>query len=367
MEDLFTAAVGVTFDELEIVAIAIYSCMLGGAPSFFSEDFFGGIGLPKGRALAALNVISCSLPKLREAIVADFNELGGGFAWSISAFERFPVIWAEDAIVITDPKLLISRVFGWLPFFDVYSTLAKKQKGQFRDYAGRISEKYATEVISSIAPQALGKRFYTEDDLRAAYGSNLKVADAALDYGDCWIVIDISTRQLMRGSVAATSAEDVKKDLDALAVKKAHQIQSTINCLRDNESALTGHDGIPNRRFIPVVIASEGFPVSPFTTSMIEDALRNEGVLQDQDIDPLQIMDTTELELIEALEEKGISTFAKVLRGKPQAGLARMPVRDYISIELGLFPERSSRLNGLWKKPFERMRLKAFPDEEPLL
>ncbi|GHH62319.1 hypothetical protein GCM10018781_10330 [Kitasatospora indigofera] len=347
-----------------MVVIALYATLQASFEPFFQESFFGGLGIPKERALAALGVISCSLPQMKVEIAKDHQGLGGGFAWSIGPFEQYPVIWADDAIAVIDPKLLINRIFGWLPFFDVQSRLSGKRRGQFRDYAGRISEMYALEVVASIAPDHLGKRIYTEDELRAAYGADIKVVDAVIDYGDSWVVLDVSTRQLMRGSVAGTSAEDVKKDLDALAVKKAHQIQSTINCLRADESRLTGYPAAPGRRYYPVVVASEGFPVSPVTSLMVEDALRNEGVLQAGDVAPLQIVDTVDLELIESLEESGKSTFNRILHDKPQANLSRMSIRDFVLVECGLRFERPRRMEALWKKPFSRVMKAAFPGSD---
>ncbi|MFF1794121.1 hypothetical protein ACFVXQ_07795 [Kitasatospora sp. NPDC058263] len=361
MEDLFRSATGVTFDELEVVIIALYATLQNSCEPFFAESFFDGLGIRRERALAALDLVSCSLPEMKLEIANDHQSLGGGFEWSISTFERYPVIWASDAIVVIDPKLLINRIFGWMPFFDVYSGLSRKAQGQFREYAGRISEMYALEVISSIAPARLARRFYGEDDLRAAYGKDVKVVDAVIDYGDSWVVLDVSTRQLMRGSVAGTSATDVKKDIDALAVAKAHQIQSTINCLRADEGRLTGHPAPSGRRYYPVVVASEGFPVGPVTGVMIEDAVRREGVLQELDVAPLQIVDTVDLELIESIEERGLSTFTQILRDKPAAGLARMSIRDYVLIELGMPAERSERMEGLWAKPFSRVINASFP------
>ena len=100
-----------------------------------------------------------------------------------------------------------------------------------------------------------------------------KVADHAVDYGDSWVVAEITTSVLRRESIAGISDEDVEKDFDKFGAK-VEQIDSTINQLRTDSQRLTGHAA--NTRvmtFYPVLVLAEGFPGE----SDLADDLEGEG------------------------------------------------------------------------------------------
>ncbi|MET9955159.1 hypothetical protein ABZ135_26920 [Streptomyces sp. NPDC006339] len=360
-EDLYRAEVGIDLDELESVVMAAWSHVSLHHKTFIPASYFQSCGVPLERVVAVLSHLACTLDGLRYHLANDITELDGGLEWSIAPFERFPILTVDGGILVLDPRLLMHRVFGWLPYFDVLDKLKddRKRTGQLRDYAGRVSEIYALEILGSIAPR-LRKSIFFEEDLRQAYGRRRKVVDAVIDYGDRWVVVDISTRQLMRESVAGTSGETVKKDLDALVKYKAAQIQSTIDAIRGDEARLTGSPGSP-RVFYPVIVASEGFPFNPVTSSMIEDLLRRENLLQGPGIAPVQVVDVAELEIVEGVQEWGGPSFVDLLEGKRDAGLWRASLRDYVLVELGLSPKRPARLERLWKGLFNRVIEKVRP------
>ncbi|MFF3710334.1 hypothetical protein [Streptomyces phaeochromogenes] len=360
-EDLYREEVGIDLDELESVVMAAWSHVSLHHKTFIPAAYFQSCGVPLERALEVLKKLATTLDGLRYHIANDMTQLGGGLEWSIAPFERFPILAVDGGILVLDPRLLMHRAFGWLPYFDVLDKLKgdKGKAGQLRDYAGRVSEIYALEILDSIAPR-LRKSIFYEGDLRQAYGAKRKVVDAAIDYGDRWVIVDISTRQLMRESVAGVSGDTVKKDLNALVKAKAAQIQSTIDAIRGDEKRLTGLPG-EAQIFYPVIVASEGFPVNPVTSSIIEEMLRHENLLQGPGVAPVQIVDIAELEIVEGVQEQGGLSFVDVLEAKRKSGLFRASLRDYILVELRLAPKRPSRLERLWKGLFNRVIDKVKP------
>lgn len=362
-EDLYRAEVGIDLNELESVVIAAWSHVMLRHKTFIPTSYFQSCGVPQERAVAVLSHLASTLNGMRLHLANDIAELDGGLEWSIAPFERFPIMAVDGGVLVLDPRLLMHRAFGWLPYFDVVNKLQgdKKKVGQLRDYAGRVSEIYALEILDSIAP-SLRKSIFYEEDLRRAYGTKRKVVDAVIDYGDRWVVIDVSTRQLMRESVAGVSGETVKRDLETLVKVKAGQIQSTIDAIRSDEARLTGSPGSANS-FYPVIVASEGFPFNPITSSMIEDLLRTENLLQGPGVAPVQVVDIAELEIAEGVQESGGPSFIDLLSGKMDAGLWRASLRDYILVELRLAPKRPARLEELWKGLFNRVIEKVKPGE----
>lgn len=63
--------------------------------------------------------------------------------------------------------------------------------------------------------------------------------------------------------------EALEKDLERGVIKKVGQIDSTISQLIRNETPLTGHAGMPRRRYVALLVVTKGFPVNPMTMTAI--------------------------------------------------------------------------------------------------
>jgi hypothetical protein len=94
-------------------------------------------------------------------------------------------------------------------------------------------------------------------------------------------------------------AQSGRADLDALVGRKVDQLAATIAALRADESELTGKPATGPRRFFPVVLATERFPVSPVTADLVRRRLAAAGTLSGADVSPLALVDLLDLELVE--------------------------------------------------------------------
>ncbi len=111
--------------------------------------------------------------------------------------------------------------------------------------------------------------------------------------------------------------------------------------------------GAPHRRYYPLLVVTEGFPVSPFTLPLVRDRARGKDLLTGPDVAQLEIVDLVELEMLEGLAEHGGSSIVEILRAKRHGNLADSSVRDFILLELQLQPVRPARLDSLWTSIFD--------------
>lgn len=118
-----------------------------------------------------------------------------------------------------------------------------------------------------------------------------------MDWDGNWVVAEISSRVPMRGTAAGGSALDLLTDLNCGVVAKAEQIDATIAAIRANESKLTGNAPRRQLRFAPMLVATEGFPVTPHVNERIRFMLERAGLCQGQDTSPLVVLDIEALEL----------------------------------------------------------------------
>jgi hypothetical protein len=329
---------------------------VGGQPRHQKQEF-AELGWSAERLDAALSLFTTDAPTLRSALQsAASTELG--LLWDISPLERHPVVELKDgSLLVIDPDLLMRRIVGGLLRYDIVDVL---ERGGDRKRARRVetciqhlAEVYAVESLYAMAGHGPSSaRVFDDAELRRAFArKGRRIADAAVDYGDAWLVVEITTSKLKRQSVTA-SGKALGEDLDKL-VGEVEQIDATISALRTQESALTGAPASSPRRFHPLLVVAEGFPVNPATTYELRQRVEQRGLLTGADVAPLEVVDTNELGLLEALtEQRGVSV-RDVLADKERSSLATSSVRDYLYHDRGDRSLRSARVTALMDKAWD--------------
>ncbi len=360
--------VGIPFLDLVTVMAGLWGLSVTSTPPFNVNNFSDSLGWGVTRLEQVLKIIARTPGEFVEALDVEDAEFGD--SWSFSTFERFPVLRiAPDLMAVVSPMFALRRAYGWLPLFDMkegMSLVASKQSGkesretykiasQMEAYFRSNVERYILESLGSMVPvRSPLKRLWNGDELRAAFGSKskLKLADAAVEDPDGWIVFEVSSRHLKREVVAAVSPEDLAKDILLGVVEKARQLESTLNQIKLDESKLTGFPAQSRRRYVPVLVISEGFPVNPVMREMISHKLREAGVLQSPEFRPLHVMDVEEIELLEATIERGNGSILGLLQRHERSTLAGSSFRDFLIREVNS-RSRPTRIATSWSTALE--------------
>ncbi|MDX3855867.1 hypothetical protein [Streptomyces sp. AK02-01A] len=345
---------GIQFESLG--AVAGYLWMVTTSGRFVIErGELAGLDIPTEQVEAVLALISTDLPGMREAVRSQLP--AHRTEWSFDPFQEWPVLrLPEDRLLILHPRHLLNRAFGWLPIWDIKSPPPGHTKPPgHRKLAARaestlrhLSEVYVSEVLHRITgDEGTTRRVYDDAELKAAYtAQGQRIADAAIDYPGTWIVIEVTTSQLRREAATAVPGESQIEDIDKL-IEELDQIDATIAALRRDEAALTGTSAIADRRYLPLLVLPEGFPVNPVTLTVIRERARARGLLQEPDTDPVEIVDIEELEMIEAIQEESGPSMLDILRGKQSGSLRNAAVRDHVFHVMRLHPSRPARQSDL--------------------
>jgi hypothetical protein len=317
--------------------------------------------IPDESVEAVLSLISTDLPGLREAVHTERPERRT--EWSFDPFQQRPVIrLPADQLLILDPRHLINRAFGWLPIWDIkfpppgHAKPAghRKTATWAQQTLRHVSEVYVSEILHTITrDEGTTRRVYDDADLNAAYtAQGQSIADAAIDYPGTWIVIEVTTTQLRREAATAVPGESQIQDIDKL-IEELEQIDATIASLRRDEAVLTGTPAAGGRRFLPLLVLPEGFPVNPVTLTVIRERARARGLFTRPDTSPVEIMDVEELEMIEALQEVSGPSLLEILRSKQAGSLRNAMVRDHILHVMRLHPPAPARHARLFASALE--------------
>lgn len=347
---------GVRLEEL--AAVAGYLWMRTVQGTFLLEHAeLAALDIPPERLEGVLALISNDLTGMREAVQREQPQQLT--EWSFNPFERWPVIRLTGERLLTlDPRHLVNRAFGWLPIWDIKSPPSghtkppghKKLAARAEQTLRHFSEVYVSEVLHHITQDAsTARRVYDDAQLKAAYSAEgQRIADAAIDYPGTWIVIEVTTTQLRREAATAVPDESQTEDIDKL-IEEIDQIDATINALRQDEAALTKAPATHPRRFQPLLVLPEGFPVNPVTLTVIRERARSRGLLQQPDTDPLEIADIEELEMIEGVQETSGPSLLEILRSKNAGTLRNAGLREHILHGMGLTPPKPARHAALFE------------------
>jgi hypothetical protein len=357
IEAEYRRVTGVELRVLAALCVFLWSYTQKGA-SAFAVDAVVEAFPEEDTIRRALALISVSAENARAAIIAQDAE-AERIDWTFALFEARPVVDFGTELMVVSPRLLIQRILGWLPVWDVVDRLRDSGNvagaSSFKEAIERSSEIYARGVLDSMVPAAkhVAVRVYHEDAIMQALGGRkIKTADAVVDYGDRLVVAEISTRKLTRASVHG-SRDALEHDIEALA-QKARQIDSTIKRLRRRESVLTGraHTGV---QYLPILVMTENLPVNPVINSRSGQLLRMRSELQGADTARLEIVDVETLDAIEALQQAGGLTLPDLIASKQGSEYVQLSLHDYLIHAIGKTAPRPSRVQRLTDRLFENL------------
>jgi hypothetical protein len=349
MSDAYEDATGVPLDDLVTVCAAMWATANNGTPHL-APGYFDALGWSEDKLAAALQLVSATPEQMAQMLSDEGASVG--IAWSVQTLQQYPVVrWATGHLTVLDPDLVIDRATGTWPLYDIARELESRgdsSTGQrVRGSYAHLFEHHVTSLVDDVVGTGSLQRAYSEDDLRHAFGRRHKVADVAVDYGTAWIVLDATTAGVQLRTFAGSDDESVEQDIQAI-VRKARQLDATINLLRERQEALTGHRFEGGRRFHPVVVVAGAAAGGPIFMTLLREALAAAGVLLGEDVATLEILEVEDLHVAAAVAEAGGPSLVDLLRGKEASALRDMSLKDYVLLDLGLRPGRPRRIQSAW-------------------
>jgi hypothetical protein len=147
-----------------------------------------------------------------------------------------------------------------------------------------------------------GRSFYSEQDIKDAFPRS-RVGDAAVDYGDYFLLFKVTGGQPVLGTRVAGDPNTFQEDNKKLVLEEAEQLHECCESLLADQKQLTGYDRPPTRRIVPIVVVGGGYPSDVLSQSHVGQVLEQEGWLQDEAIEPLCVLDLSDVEILESLHE----------------------------------------------------------------
>jgi hypothetical protein len=354
----FEISTGFSLADFHAAAVAVWAGVVNHGP-IVTASTFASTALDHTLATRVLDHLSTSCVGWLAALSSDATRDGhAGTQWDFGAFERFPLLrlpldgGEEQRYLVLSPRLFLRRLFGGLAYFDVLDGLERRQvtkgSGRLTRLRGEVVERYVLEVVATLRG-GLGAplRCLTEDEMQTRLDAPGQVCDAVLTVHGTVVLIDAASRKLARPAVTGRSLADLDKEIDTLLVAKARQLDATRELLLERWT--DAFPGLPQpRRFLPVVVVDDDWPLTPPTCERMRERLRQERLLQSADTGQLEVMDLDSLDAISALESSGMASLVELLDAKSRASLRDMPMMNFLVHELHLNVRRPTRIENLW-------------------
>lgn len=364
--DLFMEHTGATLDDCAYVGFGLLATAMAQATRLGPASIDRWTATPGQRA--ALDLFIADVDDVRALLLEELGEFG--LDWSANTFRRFPFVRHPDgSVTLVDIDHLVARLSGAAAHFEVLAAIEavptsarerKRRYGDFKRFRGLVAEDLVGESLVAMAPPAIGgARFlWTEEDMNGMWPDE-PGCDFVVDFGTAWVCVEVVSHALTVPTATAKSVERLDADIDMIAVGKAAQLEATIQRLVADESAFTGQGPVPGKPIHPVVVATNGFPVNPITTSVIRERLASSGLLTHPRVGPLEIIDQGDLENIEHEQVTGSFSLADLLGRKAHAGMRDLAMDQFMHTELHLGLNRPPRLDLLGSQFMDRMLKRA--------
>ena len=334
-------------DQAEL-ALAIWAAARSNEHVFHTYEGLMAIGFT--RETVDLMLAKLSKPVTEVAATLSTNALDGlDLEWNFDLFEQWPLVDMEDGTYLAlEPAYLIRRCLGWAPLYDLGN------RGRDAHAMAKTSEVCAYEVLDSMYDAGtLSQRLFNEDELKVL-APHAKGADAAVDFGSSFAVLELTARRVPREVVHGKSPEKLD-ELLRIVVEELEQVAGTATALQTERELLTGVPVSGPIRFYPIVVMIEGFPTSPVTLSEIRAIVKESDLVAGLPAAPVEVIDLVELEMLEALAESGGPSLPAVLDAKEASNFKYDSVRNYIVSRPDLQVHISERLSAGLFAPFTRL------------
>lgn len=359
----FLDATGLDLQDFATAGVVLWASSIQRHPLIDGRGLFNQLGWSNEKMEKFLSYVALPVDAYRAAAKRDLKN--HSLDWYFTTFALHPCLQFSDyELLIIDPQLILSRCLGYIPVFDILDGLKGKRTQAnleaIRRALADYSERYAIEALTSLAGDLPARRIYSSTELEGVYRGS-QAADIAVDYGDSWVIVEVSMHQPTRDTVNAVSVSALERDRDAI-VNEAKQVASTIASIRQDERPLTGQQRSVPIRYYPVVVLTESFPVNPSMVSIVRDELRLRSILQEPDVAPIELMDFVEIDMVEGVAETGGPALPEIIKMKHSSNFHADSVHNYLLSDQRFRPRRPQRVGLAFERMFRNVGISAGSD-----
>ena len=230
-------------------------------------------------------------------------------AYDFLPFMKKPLYRVRDDVLVPFHLGYLAAKFSGGIYWTIFDHLNGPERLRFSRFFGRVFELYVRRAIQRAIPDhtGLARRVYPEFPYQVKAGDR-RTSDVIVVYDRAAIFIEATASRIKMEDTAITGDRTAfDGDTDKILLEKAKQLTDRI---RDFRAGLYTIGGLTDRdipTIYPVIATLQSLPESSITWAYFNERLRNEGLLQDARIEPLQLLDIEEIEILEGVLPQCVS------------------------------------------------------------
>ncbi len=272
-------------------------------------------------------------------------------SYDFRPFLERPLYQAHDKLIVPFHLGYLEARFTNGMFWTISDYLAGAAREQFRRFFGKIFETYVHRTFARAIPDTapLVRRVFRDFTYPTPKGER-KTSDVVLLYPKTAIFLDTTaTRIRFEATAVSENITAFDKDIEQIILSNARQLTDRI---RDFRAGYYKFGGVSHKeivRIFPVIVTIHSIPESTPIWDRIRRMLADRRLLTDERVEPLQLIDVEEIEVLEALLAQGVS-FLDILEAR-----AADPERRNIGLKNFLIAKYSREGNEFLHKELDKI------------
>lgn len=218
----------------------------------------------------------------------------------------------------------------WLLEEQIEKNEGKEERERFTVFFGEVFELYIYEAIRRIIESSGNGSIYFKKRYKKGR-DEVEATDIILAINDTALFIEVKSGRLrMIPTVVEGDIESFKEYISSRLVRAAKQINRTFEDFRDGLLVLEGIDPKDVKKIIPVFISLEPLPLHEPTWMLIEEAIKEEGLLIDVVFERFQILNCEEVEIIEAIVASSDISLVGILREHARSTYKNRSIKNFL-------------------------------------
>lgn len=320
--------------------------------------YLTGVRLPEERRDGLWGVLSKPVAAYRDALRTEWDSTTEPARWfAMRTFSQFPMIeFPDGTVVAVSRRLLRDRITHGI-YWVLANGLTPDDRQAFTNFFGDLFEEYVRRCFL----RALGRSFRA----RPKYGrGHLPLVDGALVMPRSLGLPECKAGRLLLNVREVGSEADLHRSVEPGLERAATQIAGAIQGGQRGE--ITDIATGPGTRYYPIIVTYEALPSHPFALEVYERIIHRNSRLQGEGIKPVTLLNTRDVESLEALIQDG-EAWPDLLTRKHTGRYRFVPFHNYVYRRFGGTIPRNDYLRARWDRigNIIGMRLFGKPLEAP--
>lgn len=294
-----------------------------------ARTFFKDTTLGARRGQRVLNLFALPIERMRARLLRETR--AGRSAYAVTTLRQRPLIYARRGyLVCPSPRFLKERFTSGI-YWTIADSLPERRRLRFFRYFGELFEEYVSRALTRMIPDGggLARRLFREFPYQAAHGE-VRTSDLMVVYGRSAVFFEVNSARLQTQTTVRGDPKAFERDAGKMIIENAKQLARVITDFRQGRFQLGETSSRDIDRIYPVIVTLQTFPQLPQIWSWLSHWMVAKKVkLDGAGVRPLQVLDSEEIENLEAIVQNGYS-ISDVLEAKCSSKYREESLKNFL-------------------------------------